>query len=84
MIERCCIFNPTVPQNNYWEDTNGVGPRKRNYTATADREVLRNKANVPEITMHARVKMKERKFVWKECMINESIPNVYFLGNKRY
>ena len=64
-IEGHRIFNPTLPHNNYWKDTNGVGPRKRNYTATADREVFRNKFNMPEITMHGNVKMKEGKVVWK-------------------
>ena len=29
--------------------------------------------------MHGNVKIKEGKVVWKECMINETIPNVYFL-----
>ena len=65
LIEGHLIFNPTVPQNNYWEDNNGVGPRKRNYTSTDDREVFRNKVKMPEITMHGKVKMKEVKKNWK-------------------
>ena len=32
------IFNPTVPNNNYWGDTNGVGTTRRNSTATSDKE----------------------------------------------
>ena len=30
LIEGHSLLDPTVPHNNYWEDTNGVGPRKRN------------------------------------------------------
>ena len=69
-IEAHRLLDPKVPHDNYWEDTNGVGPRKRNYTATADKEVFRKKSKMPEITMHGKVKMKEVKVVWKECMIN--------------
>ena len=29
--------------------------------------------------MHGKVNMKEGKFVWKKCMKNQTIPNVYFL-----
>ena len=36
---------------------------------------------MPEITMHGKVKMKEGKVVWKEFMINETIPNLYLLKN---
>ena len=61
LIEGHSLFDLTVPHNNYWEGTNGVGPRKRNYTAAADREVFRNKAKIPEITMHGKVKMKREK-----------------------
>ena len=43
-IEQHSLFDPTVPHNNYWEDTNGVCPRKKNYTATSDREVFRKKS----------------------------------------
>ena len=39
-IEGHRIYDPAVPHNNYSEDTNGVGTRKRNYTATDDREVF--------------------------------------------
>ena len=81
LIEGHRLLDPKVPHNNYWEDTNGVGPRKRNYTATSDREVFRKKAKMPEITMHGKVKMKEVKVVRKECMINETLHNVYFLKN---
>ena len=63
-IEGHYLFNPTVANNNYWEDPNGFGPRKRNYTSTDDREVFRNKVKMPEITMHGKVKMKEVK---KNC-----------------
>ena len=34
-IEGRRLFDPTVPHNNNWEDTNGVGPRKRNYKCTS-------------------------------------------------
>ena len=36
---------------------------------------------MPEIITHGKVKIKEVKFVRKECMINETLPNVYFLEN---
>ena len=65
LIEGHCLFDPRVPHNNYWEDTNGVGPSKRNYTATSDREVFQKQSKMPEITMHGKVKMKEVKVVWK-------------------
>ena len=29
-IEGRRLFDPTVPHNNYWVGTNGLGPRKRN------------------------------------------------------
>ena len=34
---------------------------------------------MPEIKMHGKVNMKEVNVLWKECMINETLPNVYFL-----
>ena len=34
---------------------------------------------MPEITKHGRVNMKEGGVVCKDCMINETLPNVYFL-----
>ena len=34
---------------------------------------------MPEITMYGKVNMKEVKVVSKECMINETLTNVYFL-----
>ena len=65
LIEGHRLLDPKVPHDNYWEDTIGVVSRKRNYTATADREVFRKKAKMPEIIMHGNVKMKEVKVVWK-------------------
>ena len=38
LIEGQRLFDPTVPHNNYWGNTNRFGPRKKNYIATADRE----------------------------------------------
>ena len=61
MFEGHRLFNPTVPQNNYWDDTNGVGPMNSNYTATVDREFFQNKGKMPENKMHGKSKMKEGK-----------------------
>ena len=37
---------------------------------------------MPEIKMHGKVNMKEVNVLWEECMINETLPNVYFLEKK--
>ena len=43
LVEGHRLFDPIVPHNNYWGGTNGVGPRNREYTSTADIEVFQKK-----------------------------------------
>ena len=39
------------------------------------------RVKMPEITINGKVKIQEVKFAWKEYMINETLPTVYFLEN---
>jgi hypothetical protein len=79
LIEGERLFDPTVPRVNYWEDSDNVGPPKRNYNATADRGVFIMKTKVPDSTKHGKTKYKQGEVVWIESNTDETLPNVSFL-----
>ena len=79
LIEGERYFDPTVPRNNRWVEGDEVGPPKRNYNATADREVFRHRAKVPHFTSQGKQKFKDGKRVWKEGETSDTIPNFAFL-----
>jgi hypothetical protein len=79
LIEGERFFDPTVPRNNQWEDPDGVGPPKRNYSATADREVFLVEAKVPDLTAQGKPKYKEGKRLWKDGTTDDTVPNILFL-----
>jgi hypothetical protein len=79
LIESERFFDPTVPRNNQWEDPDRVGPPKRNYNVTADREVFFMKAKVPDLTANGKPKYKEGKRLWKDGTTDDTVPNVTFL-----
>ena len=79
LIEGERFFDPTVPRNNQWEDPDGVGPPKRNYSVTADREVFLVEAKVPDLTAQGKPKYKEGKRLWKDGTTDDTVPNILFL-----
>jgi hypothetical protein len=82
LIEGERLFDLTIPRVNYWEDSDNVGPAKRNYTATADREVFIMKAKVLDCTKHGKPKYKQGKVVWIESDTDETVPDVSFPGEE--
>jgi len=76
-IDGVIFRNPTTPADEV--DTDGVGPKKINFTNTCDRSPFISYTILPEMNKNGQPKKKHGKYIYSKQMTNQTVPNFTFL-----